>query len=315
MSGQVLLADVGGTHVRLAQVNAPGAPLQCIRVYACADFGGLEDVLARYLDDVGATAAAFSQLCLALPGAVHREPVPLVNNGWQVSRSVIRGRFGHTPRLLNDFTAQALAIPAFGDADLQWLRHGARVDPTQTRAIIGPGTGFGVAALLPDGQVVESEAGHISFAPTSPLQQRLLTALWGHWPRVSVERVVSGPGLANLYRALSRLAGQDTDCLPEDITRQAQAGDPLSQRAVTEFIDIFGSVCGDLALAYGAVGGVYLSGGVLDKLGPLFDAELFLSRFDHKGRYRDDCRAIPVARVRCEFPGLLGAARYAYRHD
>ncbi|MCB1670144.1 MAG: glucokinase, partial [Pseudomonadales bacterium] len=159
--------------------------------------------------------------------------------------------------------------------------------------------------------VVESEGGHISFAPQTPLQQQLLGALWPRFPRLSVERLISGPGLANLYRGLGLLEGDEQHLSPEQITSQARAGDPRSEKAVTLFIQIFGSVCGDLALTLGAKGGVYLSGGLLQGLGELFDAAAFLEQFNNKGRYHDYCRDIPVARVLSSQPGLLGATRVA----
>jgi glucokinase len=168
-----------------------------------------------------------------------------------------------------------------------------------------------VSALLPDGQVVESEGGHISFAPQSELQQQLLTALWSLFPRLSVERLISGPGLANLYRGLGLIRGEDQQLLPEQITRGALAGDGHCREAVEMFSQLFGSVCGDLALALGAKGGVYLSGGLLQALGGQFDDQEFLRHFSDKGRYSDYCRQIPVARVSCSQPGLLGAARFA----
>ena len=308
-----IVADVGGTHIRFATVTDPAAPLQGIRVYHCAEFDRIYGAIDRYLADASIPVDTLSHLCLALPGAVHTNPVRLVNMPWKISRQKLRKRYLCEPVLLNDFTAQALAIPAFAPEELQWLRPGGESDHLLTRAIVGPGTGLGVAALLPDGEVVESEAGHFSFAPGTPLQQQLLTKLWELFPRVSIERLVSGPGLANLYRALQRVEGRDGQLSPEQITAQALAGDEMSLKAVTEFNSIFGSVCGDIALAFGAVGGVYLSGGVLDKLGSLFDPRLFLTQFDNKGRYTDYCRTIPVARVMCEHPGLLGAARHLQR--
>ncbi|MFM1896230.1 MAG: hypothetical protein RLZZ385_1304 [Pseudomonadota bacterium] len=310
-----IVADVGGTHIRFATVSAPDAPLQCIHSYLCADFAQIYAAIDRYLADAGLTPAQLQTLCLALPGAVHTNPVRLVNLPWKVSRQKIRKLYGCEPVFLNDFTAQALAIPAFTAADLLWIRGGDDDpgNPALTRAIVGPGTGLGVAALLPDGEVVESEAGHFSFAPTTLLQQQLLTALWEIYPRVSIERLVSGPGLANLYRALHHLQGRDIQVSPEDITRQAHQGDTMSLQTIEEFNRMFGNVCGDIALAFGAVGGVYLSGGVLHKLGDLFDRQLFLQQFDAKGRYADYCHAIPVALVQSEYPGLLGAARHLQR--
>jgi len=305
-----LIADVGGTHVRFAVITDTDAQLQRIAVYQCAEFGQLADAIDCYIKEQDLPPDSLADLGLALPGAVHMEPVELVNVPWSVSRRMLESRFGCAVTMINDFTAQALAIPAFQEQDLQWLRRTPFETESLTRAIIGPGTGLGVAALLPGGEVVDSEAGHISFAPTSPEQQKLLEHLWYWYPRVSIERLLSGPGLANLYRAKSEMAGRNQVLSAEEITNEAKTGNYLCMDTVKEFNCIFGSVCGDLALALGATGGVYLSGGVLEKLGTLFDRNLFMQEFDKKGRYRDYCHNIPLALVTCAHPGLLGMARH-----
>ncbi|MEX2131124.1 MAG: glucokinase [Pseudohongiellaceae bacterium] len=306
-----IIADVGGTHVRFAVITGADARLQRIAVYRCAEFGQLADAIDFYIKkEQELPPNLLTRLGLALPGAVHTDPVELVNIRWSVSRQALETRFGCAVTMINDFTAQALAIPALQEQDLQWLRRAAVDSPPLTRAIIGPGTGLGVAALLPGGEVVDSEAGHISFAPTSTAQQRMLEQLWQWFPRVSIERLLSGPGLANLYRAKSVLAGHEQVLSAEEITANAKAGDLLCLNTIDEFNRVFGSVCGDLALALGATGGVYLSGGIIEKLGPLFDRNLFMQEFDKKGRYSDYCHRIPLALVTCAYPGLLGMARY-----
>lgn len=308
-----IVADVGGTHVRFGALADEEAPLHCIRVRDCAEFTRLDEAVSLYLDELSSLEQARVQpryLCLALPGDVQSEPVNLVNLGWQVSPHSLAQQFGCQVLTLNDFTAQALAIPGFAPSELEWLRQPAVPTQGLTRAIIGPGTGFGVAALLPDGAVVESEAGHLSFAPQSPLQQEILARLWGVLPRISVERMLSGPGLAMLYRGMSLTQGRDMRLKPEEVTRQARAGDPLAIATIAEFNRILGAVCGDLALAFGAKGGVFLSGGLLGALFDLLDTDEFLQQFDNKGRYQDYCRQIPVARVLAPLPGLLGAARH-----
>jgi len=308
-----VVADVGGTHVRLGVLPDADAPLAFIEDYRCAQFAQLAEVLHQYqaqLAELGVSGAP-QLLCLALPGDVQSHPIHLVNLNWQVDTRQLARQFGCRVVTLNDFSAQAHAIPAFSNQDLDWLRSPADELTGLNRAIIGPGTGLGVSGLLPGGEVVESEGGHLSFAPQTPLQQQLLSALWTVFPRLSVERLISGPGLANLYRGLGLIHGQDHQLQPEQITEQARAGDPLCRQAVELFTEIFGSVCGDLALTLGAKGGVYLSGGLLQGLDDLFDPAPFIARFDDKGRYRDYCRQIPLARVRAPQPGLLGATRFA----
>ena len=250
-------------------------------------------------------------ICLALPGDTQTDPIQLVNAPWDAHTARLSKHFQCQVLAINDFSAQAYAIPTFEESELQWLRPPADSAADLNRAIFGPGTGLGVAALLPGGQVVESEGGHISFAPQTELQQRLLEVLWQHFPRISAERLISGPGLANIYRGLALLEGQDQQLQPEQVTTGALAGDLRCLAAVELFTQIFGSVCGDLALTFGAKGGVYLSGGLLPALGELFDSTSFLNCFEDKGRYRGYCHQMPVARVLSPQPGLAGAARFA----
>lgn len=312
-----VVADVGGTHIRFGTLTDRDAPLRCIASFRCAGFDGLEAALTHYVASPAARAylaGGFEVLCLALPGDVQSVPIDLVNLGWRVEPATLAQRFSCRLLPLNDFTAQAHAIGDLESGDLDWLRTPAGPVDGLNRAVIGPGTGLGAAALMPDGQVLESEAGHISFAPQSDLQQRLLASLWPDFPRLSVERLLSGPGLANIYRALARVDGRDSRLTAEEITSGAQQGDPACLATVLEFNRIFGSVCGDIALAFGAKGGVYLSGGMLAGLDTLFDRSIFLQQFDFKGRYGNYCRQIPVARVIHPHPGLAGAARYARLH-
>lgn len=314
-----VVADVGGTQIRLAALGKQDAQIRCIAVYRCAEFAQLGAAIDHYLTAQGLQSSGLARLGLALPGAVHQETITLVNSPWNVSRRELETHFACPVDIINDFTAQALAIPALRPGDICWLRApetGAAADSGPlTRAIIGPGTGLGVAALLPEGGIVESEGGHLSWAPVDAGQQRLQEVLWRWFPRISLERLLSGPGLANLYRAKQTLAGIDHQLSPEHITAGATAGDTACRETVREFVRIFGAACGDLALALGATGGVFLSGGLTRKLGTLFDAELFMAEFDRKGRYSDYCRAIPIGQVVCAYPGLLGIARHMQRRS
>jgi len=311
---QTVLADVGGTHIRFAMIADSDASLQCIKTYRCADFAHLENAIDHYLDNYLDAANKINQLnalCLAVPGDVTTEPIQMVNLPWAFSPSSVAQKYACQVHLLNDFSAQALAIPAFNTTDLQWLRGPTASNQVLTRAIIGPGTGLGAAALLPDGVVAESEAGHISFAPQSSIQKQIHDALTAHFGRVSVERLLSGPGLANIYRCLQGIEWNELSPAAEMITDRAMQGDSTCLQAIDQFIQILGNVSGDLALALGAKGGIYLSGGVLRKLDRLFDHQLFLDHFNNKGRFTDYCNSIPVALVLTAEPGLLGAAQYA----
>jgi len=312
-----VVADVGGTHIRFGALPSPGAQIQCIETFNCADFAQLETAIEHYLTLLSAhysTTERPGVICLALPGDAQTDPIQLVNAPWDAHIDRLAKHCRCQVLAVNDFSAQAHAISTFEESDLQWLRPATGSVAGLNRAIFGPGTGLGVAALLPGGQVVESEGGHISFAPQTDQQQQLLEALLPLYPRISAERLISGPGLANIYRGLALIDGQDRQLQPEQITAQALAGDSHCQAAAALFTQIFGSVCGDLALTLGAKGGVYLSGGLLPGLGELFDSSSFLDNFDNKGRYRDYCHQMPIARVLSSQPGLIGAARYAEIH-
>jgi glucokinase len=309
-----IVADVGGTHVRFGALPQRGVQLQCIEAFNCSDFAQLDDAIQHYLTLISQQLPGSGPpqvVCLALAGDTQNDPVQLVNAPWNAHIERLSSLFGCQVLAINDFSAQGYAIPGFGGSDLQWLRPPTQDVAGLNRAIVGPGTGLGVAALLPGGQIVESEGGHISFAPQNREQQQLLQVLWQLYPRVSVERLISGPGLATLYRCLSLIDGKEQQLQPEQITQQALAGDSLCLAALELFTQIFGSVAGDLALTMAAKGGVYLSGGLLAGMGQLFDSSSFLKNFDNKGRYRDYCHEMPVARVLAPQPGLLGAARYA----
>ena len=310
-----LIADVGGTHIRFGALPSPGAQIECIETFNCTDFEQLEAAVDHYLTMLAPRQPAIDQppqvICLALPGDVQTDPIQLINAPWNAHIERLSKHHQCQVLAINDFSAQAHAIPSFRDTELAWLRPPTGSVAGLNRAIIGPGTGLGVAALLPGGQVVESEGGHISFAPQSNQQQQLLEVLWQVYPRISAERLISGPGLANIYRGLALMDGQDRQLQPQQITQQALAGDAQCRAAIDLFTRIFGSICGDLALALGAKGGVYLSGGLLPGLGELFDSSSFLESFDNKGRYRSYCQQMPVARVLSPQPGLVGAARYA----
>lgn len=311
-----VIADIGGTNARFAWVGA-NALLQCITVYRCADFVRFEEAVEAYLARLGEEHAPKPiSLTLAVAASVHQDVIALTNFEWRFSRSALAATLGFPVQVLNDFSAQAHCLGALQDTDLQWLQRPAS-SVAGTRSIVGPGTGFGAATLTLAGEVLESEPGHVSFAPVSPHEADLLRELWHRYPRVSVEHLLSGPGLANLHWANARLRGlPERVSLPDapSIVEAAGNGDALALSAVQDFTAIFGSVCGDIALSMGSLGGFYLSGGMLEKMGTLFDPHLFLSRFVAKGPFQSWCAEVPVARVTLAWPGLVGCAVYI-RHS
>lgn len=324
-----VVADIGGTNARFAWLRADDAGdtadadalLRCVSAFRCADFVHFEDALQAYLARLCEERAPKPvSLTLAVAASVHHDVIALTNFNWRFSRSELAARLGYPVHVLNDFSAQALCLPLLRERDLQWLQRAeSPVDDLMivgARTIVGPGTGFGGATVTAGGEVLESEPGHVSFAPVCQHEADLLRELWQRYPRVSVEHLLSGPGLANLHWANVRLRG-----LPERVCLQSAAsiveaacnGDELALATVQDFTGIFGSVCGDIALSMGSLGGFYLSGGILEKMGSLFDQQLFLSRFLAKGPFQSWCAEVPVARVTLDWPGLLGCAAHIRR--
>lgn len=296
-----IVADIGGTNARFALADEDNA-LREITVFVCADYLTPEDAIRAYMQQAGVTGA--DAICLAIAGPVGDGTLKLTNNNWRFSREGLQKALGFPVKIINDFTAQALCLDYLAADDLRWL--GApRPSGGKIRAVLGPGTGLGVAALLPGGEIVPSEGGHIAFAPIDDHQLALLQQLWRRYPRLSVERLLSGPGLENLYWANARLQGEDRQLSAKEIS--ATAGkDPLCRKAVEDFLDILAAVAGDFSLLFWSADGVYLSGGILPRLQAFFDGEAFRRRFADKGRFSGFCESLPIALITAQQPGLLG---------
>lgn len=320
MSDRALLADVGGTNVRFALAD-PDAdrPLlvDSIQPYAVADFPSLTAAARHYLDAAGVHTA---HGVIAIAGRVEGNQARMTNHPWVVSATDIQQALGlQTLQLVNDFVAQAMSVRLLAGADLQSI--GPALPPSgntavRTCAVVGPGTGLGVGALLlreDRWTALATEGGHVGFAPGTTEEIAVLQHLAADYGHVSNERLVSGGGLVNLHRALAGIAGDatDTHLEPPDITAGAQAGDARCRRAIALFCAIFGSVAGDMALALGAWDGVYLSGGLVPRLLEDLQHSAFRKRFESKGRYSQALARVPTLAIVHPQPGLLGAAALA----
>jgi glucokinase len=318
-AGRAIVADVGGTNARFASVDDAGA-LYDGHTLATREHDGPLSALARYrelLEDDGPLAA----FALAVASPVGADRIELTNADWSFSRrELVEGLAPARVDVLNDFAAVAQALTAFGPEDL--LRIGeAGPEPAADapRVALGPGTGLGVAALVPCGsgwQAVATEGGHAT-CPARDEQEaavlRLLRLEFGH---VSVERCVSGAGLAALYRSLAELQGVVAEPLaPAEISARALSGECRVARDALELLCRFlATAASDLALSYGARGGVYLGGGILPRMPEFLQASGFRRRFEDKGRFSDYLAAVPTYLITAEEPGLRGlAARVAQR--
>jgi glucokinase len=313
----VLLADIGGTWARFALLGEDPRDLQGMRRFRCRDFPSLEAAIRTYLDS--RSLAQVGQVCLALPGPVDRDEISLPNNPWRFSRRALEAELGVPLTLINDFAAQAFASDLLAPDELHFAGT-PRPDPRGVRVVLGPGTGLGVALRLPGGHVLPSEAGHTGFSPGTDHELELMRVLLSRYPRVSVERLVSGPGLANLFEANLALAGgagtepgllvsgPDDPATPARIAVLAAEGHPVARQAVDDFFNVLAAFAGDMALAVWATGGVYVSGAVVRKLSAFLDEDRFRARFQDKGRLRDFCADVAIGWMRVEEPGLLGCA-------
>jgi len=320
----VLLADIGGTNARfaLADVTAPSPLLaDSVRVYEVDDFPSLPDAAARYLQDAGLEAggAQVKRAVIAVAGRVDGDEARITNFPWVISiPRTCQALQLDGMRLVNDFTAQSMAVLALQPHDViaiggtPWPANRGEHGNDRTFAVIGPGTGLGVGGLLIRGRrpfPLSTEGGHVDFAPGNPEEIAILQQLSQEYGRVSIERLISGMGLVNLHRALSRIAGVDPGPMePRDVTEGAKRGDPRCMRAVDVFCAVFGAAAGDLVLTIGAWDGVFLAGGLVPKLIDTLQHSAFRARFEHKGRFSPTMATIPTLAVMHPQPGLLGAA-------
>jgi glucokinase len=300
-----IVADIGGTNARFAFVESNSNQLQGIEIFPCADFPLFVDAIRSYMQH--GHVDKVDQICLAVAGPVEQDIIDLPNNHWVFSREELQQALGAPVSIINDFSAQVLSIDGLQPEELRWL--GSPRPQTGSglvKAVVGPGTGLGVSAMLPSGDILPSEGGHVAFAPNSDHEIALLKELWTRYPRVSVERLLSGMGLANLYWANCRLDGYERELPAPEVTAGARAGDVYCLKAVADFCAILGSVAGDMALMMGATAGVYISGGIMPKMLDIFDEQALRTRFNSKGRFSEICADIPLAIVLAEHPGLQG---------
>lgn len=300
-----LVGDVGGTKVLLALADAAGM-LHARRRLASADFREFDDLLAAYLRG-GAERVDGGCLAVAGPVADDGRTAKITNLPWTIDAARLEARFGlGRLQLINDFAGVALGVTTLAQDLLVGVQAGEPV-ADGLRLVLGAGTGMGVAALLGD-RVLPSEGGHIGFSPQDATQARIHAALLAEHGRVTVERVVSGAGLAAIHRILG-----GEPATPEELGTRALAGESTARQATDVFFACYGAFAGDMALAFMARGGVYLAGGVTQKLLPLLADSPFLAAFNAKAEHAGLVRRMPVWAVRDPEVGLAGAVAKAHR--
>ena len=320
----ILAGDIGGTTTRLAVFEATGARLDLL---AQADFPsgrypGLEAILSEFLEK---HPAVIEVACFGIAGPVRQGRVETPNLSWVVDGKRLAQLLGlDGVGLLNDLEATAHGALVLDPADLAVLNEGAAC-AAGNRAVIAAGTGLGEAGLCWDGKSYRpfaSEGGHADFAPRDDLEVELLQHLRRKFGHVSYERVVSGPGLQNLYNFLRDSGrGTEPDWLVERLRREdpsaaiasaaLEGSSELCVLALDRFVSNYGAEAGNLALKFLSTGGVYLGGGIAPKILPKLREPVFLESFTDKGRYRKILETIPVRVILNDRAALLGAARHA----
>ena len=313
----LLVGDVGGTNARFAIAHMiNGKPvLEHHESFKGADHPTFLGAVETFIDgcEVKPTAGV-----IAVAGPVTDGEIDLTNSHWRVSETQLESLGLRPARLINDFEALAWGAPVVPADELASLGGPEEGDPHATIAVLGPGTGFGVSALVRDAHGKEmampSEGGHACFAPGDAVEDEILRILRRRYDRVSIERLICGPGLLNMHRALAEIDGRETHIDdPAQITAEALE-DPRSPCGATlaRFCAILGAVAGDIALTTRARGGVYIAGGIAPRILPFLQASPFRERFERKGRFQDYMAAIPTKVILHKHAALLGAARVAF---
>ena len=313
----IVSVDIGGTHARfvIATIGANGTiELGDPETVHTEDHASFQTAWEDFRDRMGGTLPP--RVAMAIAGPVGGEVIRFTNNPWIIRPSLVKEKLGvECYRIVNDFEAVAHAVANVGEDQFIHLTGPDKpLAPTGRLSVLGPGTGLGVAHLYreADGtyRVSATEGGHIDFAPLDQIDDAILARLRRRHTRVSVERVVAGPAISDIYQTLAAMEGRPvTD--EDDIaiwTRGQDGSDSLAAAAVDRFCMSLGSVAGDIALAQGGFGGVVIAGGLGYRIRETLLKSGFAERFKAKGRFQELMASIPVKLITHPQPGLFGAA-------
>jgi glucokinase len=310
-----LIADIGGTNSRLALLHSDGR-IASAETYRNQDFAALGDVIRRFLTAAAEPSPERAALAVAAP--IAGEEIAMTNIGWRFRRDELRQITGARELwLLNDFEALAHALPRLGADDVRQVG-GGRALAGAALAVLGPGSGLGVAAAAPNGDgwtAIPGEGGHVSLPAFTPDEAAIVAEHGEPNGHCSAERLLCGPGLVRIHSTLARLAGQRFGTLSSrEITARAERGDAVAARTVEVFCGWLGPVAGNLALTVGARGGVFIAGGIVPQMLETFARSPFRERFVAKGSYRGYLEEIPTAVILAENPAFIGLrAALGYR--
>jgi glucokinase len=314
--GPRLLADIGATHARFALEAAPGV-LRSVAVLRCEDYTGIVPLLHAYLAQNEGTRITHAALAVANP--ISGDYVRMTNRDWQFSTDEVRRALGlSTLLIVNDFTALAMALPGFKPDDLLQIGPGTP-QAHAVAGLLGPGTGLGVSGVIPtlDGFVtLGSEGGHVNFAPADEREFAILQYAWREWPHVSNERLISGPGLELIHRALAERNGVQASArsAAEIMGAALDRNDALCLEVLECFAGMLGGAAANLAVTLGAFGGIFIGGGIVPRMAQWFATSPFRARFEAKGRFTDYAAQIPTYVIMTPNPALRGVAAILYEH-
>ncbi len=305
-----LLADIGGTNTRCAIIGENNSP-DVIKEFENHLFTDLPALLIHYIESIP-TGSRPTTGRFAVAAPIRGDAVQMINIDWQFSAESLRQSLRMEQlRLLNDFEALAIGLPSLGPNDIKQVGGGEAL-PNRAKAVLGPGTGLGVASLIPargGWQAISGEGGHVTLPAVTPKEIDLIKRIRERFGHCSAERLLSGPGLELLHATLhtpDAVAG--SAILAPEIAALADAGDERAQESFSVFFELLGTVAANLALTVGAFGGVYIGGGIVPRHAERFAASGFRRRFEAKGRYGDYLKSIPTYLIVSDHPTLTGLA-------
>lgn len=310
-----LVADVGGTNVRFGFVDDESGEVRHVQVFATGAYAGPAHAAAAYLAQRQGADAPFRApraAAFAVATAVEREPIALTNAGWSFTRAELQDALGvERLSVLNDFEALALALPSLGPERLCLI--GPWPPGPGARAVVGPGTGLGVGAVVPTAagwHAVPGEGGHATLAAGDDYEAAVIAHARREFAHVSAERLLSGIGMPVLYRAVAGVEGMSAPLAdaPSIVRAALDDADLLAQRTLDTFCALLGSFAGNVALTFGARGGLYVGGGIVPRFAERFAASRFRERFEAKGRFAPYLQAIPTPLIVDPLSALVGAA-------
>ncbi len=315
--GPLVVADIGGTNARFGWVERPGRPADHIRCVATSDFEGPAQAMRHYLDGLPLEVQQRAQrdgleAGWALATTVNGDEVAMTNNRWRFSRRQEATALGLAAlHVFNDLEALACSLPHLGAHQVRsWDERLPTLDGAL--AVIGSGTGLGVAGMVPAGsgwQALPGEGGHATLSAHDDFEESVLRQARGHWPHVSAERLLSGIGLPLLHECVGRASGWQAHALSaEDVVERGLRGDSRARRTLEVFCAMLGSFAGNVALVLGARGGVFIGGGLVPRLGELFFTSDFRRRFEDKGRFANYLSRVPTVLIQDTTAALHGVS-------